>query len=143
MVTKLPSLVKPTLRTKFHIDFDWWKNHDRDWRIHMRSFLCSEHQALFSDEIPDVKFDLIDQTTAEVKQVDALEYLLIPHCSKQESFLSKTGTLVDAVFKVFLTNGNQPLTTIELSEVLGKPAQLILTTFGGLRVYKGIRPIQN
>lgn len=142
MVIKLPSLVKPTLNTKFHIDFDWWKNHDRDWRIHMRSFLCPEHQAMFSDAITDQKFDLIDQTTAEVKQVDALEYLLITHCAKQDGFLSKSGTLVDSVFKVFLTNGNQPLTPTELSVILSKPAQTILTTFGGLRVYKGIRPIQ-
>jgi len=27
------SLVKPTLQTRFHIDFNWWSQNDRNWRV--------------------------------------------------------------------------------------------------------------
>ena len=43
------SLVRPTIETRFHIDFDWWRQNDRDWRVYLLSYLCPEHQELFSD----------------------------------------------------------------------------------------------
>jgi len=50
-------------------------------------------------------------------------------------------TLVDSVFRVLLSNGNQPMTAEELGSRLNRPAQTILRTLSGVRVYKGIRPI--
>ena len=38
------SLVKPTLQTPFHIDFEWWKQSDRSWRIYLRGYLSPEDQ---------------------------------------------------------------------------------------------------
>ena len=38
------SLAKPTLQTKFHIDFDWWTQSDQDWRVYLQNLLCLEHQ---------------------------------------------------------------------------------------------------
>jgi hypothetical protein len=49
--------------------------------------------------------------------------------------------LVDSAFRVFLSNGNKPLNANELGEILNRPADTILRTFSGFRVYKGIRPI--
>ena len=49
---KRTSLVKPTIQTHFHIDFDWWGEKDRDWRVYLQSLLCPEHQAAFA-EMPD------------------------------------------------------------------------------------------
>ena len=46
---KRMSLVKPTVKTRFHIDFDWWSQNDRDWRVYLRSFLCPEHQQAFAE----------------------------------------------------------------------------------------------
>ena len=37
-------LVRPTLETKFHIDYDWWDRADRDLEVYLRSHLCPEHQ---------------------------------------------------------------------------------------------------
>ena len=42
--TRRFSLIKPTLQTPFHIDFDWWQKSERDWHVYLRSLLCSEHQ---------------------------------------------------------------------------------------------------
>jgi len=138
---KLSSLLKPTIETPFHIDFDWWKDHDRSWRVHLRSCLCGEHQEMYADLSGDEKVDWIDPETAEVQMVDGLQHILISHCAQEESFITEQTTLTEALFRVFLSNGNQPLSPVELAEILNRPPQKILQTISGPRVYRGIRPI--
>jgi hypothetical protein len=135
------SLVKPTTRTRFHIDFNWWSQNDRDWRVYLRSFSCPEHQEAYANVDIFDQVDWVDPETAEVQRVDGLQHILITHCAKQNSFLTQQNTLVDSIFRLFLANGNVPLTPDELSEELGRDANTILRTISGLRVYKGIRPM--
>jgi len=141
MNSKRSSLIKPIITSPFKIDFDWWKNHDRDWRVYLRSFLCEEHQVLFEDLENDEVIDWVDQKTAEVSQVDGLLHVLITHCAKQDNFLTNRMALVDSVFRLLLSNGNQPMTSEELGKILNRPPTTILRTLSGFRVYKGIRPI--
>ena len=54
--------------------------------------------------------------------------------------LSCAPTLVDSVFRLFLANGNTPLSSTELGEQLRRDAKTILRTISGIRVYKGLRP---
>ena len=136
------SLVKPTVDTPFHIDFDWWQETDSNWRIFLLSFLCEKHQAVFSDKSDSMKIDAVDPETAEVYAVDGLLYTLMNHCAKMEDFISPNLPLIGRVFRVFLANGNQPLTPDQLSKIVNKPARTILVTIGGYQVYKGIRPTQ-
>ena len=137
--TKKYSLVKPTLETPFHIDFAWWKQNDNNWRIHLQSCLCAEHQVAISTMDSDT-IDWVDPVTAEVAEVDALQHLLISHCSKETGFITDFTTLVDAVFRAFLANGNVPLSPVQLETAIHKPAITILRTLSGPKVYKGIRP---
>lgn len=141
MDSKRSSLVKPKLDTPFKIDFEWWMNHDRDWRVYLRSFLCDEHQEMFENLSNNETIDWVDPDTAEVSQVDGLQHVLITHCARQEDFLTSRMALVDSVFRVFLSNGNKPLNSEQLGEVLNRPATTILRTFSGARVYKGVRPV--
>lgn len=134
------SLVKPSLQTRFHIDFDWWKQNENDWRIHLSSLLCPEHQALFAEMKDDALIDFVDPETAEVRPMDGLQQTILSHCARQPDFVTSQTQLVEGVFRAFLANGNSPLTPTELSELLGRPANTILVTISGPRVYKGIRP---
>ena len=134
------SLVKPTLETPYHIDFNWWKHHDRNWRVYLRNYLCDEHKEAFADLDERESVDWVDPDTAEVHQVDGLQNVLITHCAKQEAFITHQTALVDSVFRLFLANGNSPLPVFELSERLGRDAQTILRTISGTRVYRGLRP---
>lgn len=134
------SFVKPTTSTPFHIDFDWWKNHDNNWRIFLYSCLCSEHKEFFGTQNTEILIDWVDPETAEVKQVDGIQSTLMSHCSKQPEFLTQNTAMIDAIFRVFIANGNTPLNALELSDKIGKPAETILRTIAGLQVYKGIRP---
>ncbi len=139
--TKKFSLVKPTIDTPFHIDFDWWKAHDGNWRIYLHSCLCPEHQAAFENIEESTYIDWVDPVTAEVQVVDGLQDTLMSHCARQEDFLTNHTTLVDAVFRALISRGNSPMSPAELSEQIGKPAETILRTIGGVQVYKGLRPI--
>jgi hypothetical protein len=134
------SLVKPTVETPFYIDFEWWKQHDNNWRVYIFSCLCAEHQAVFTDNQAETSIDWIDPETAEVQTVDGLQHVLITHCAKQEGFVTEHTTLVDGVFRTLMANGNAPMTPTELSKPLCKTADVILKTLAGPQVYKGIRP---
>jgi hypothetical protein len=134
------SLVKPTLKTCYHIDFDWWKQNDRDWRVYLRNYLCPEHQAAFAEIETTEMVDWVDPETAEVQRVDGIQSILISHCAKQQTFITHQTTLVDSIFRLFLANGNTPLTPEELALQLGRDPITILKTISGARVYKGLRP---
>jgi hypothetical protein len=145
MVTegKRASLVKPTLKTCFHIDFDWWQKNDRDWHVYLRNYLCKEHQQAFAEADENVQVDWVDPETAEVQRVNGLQHVLIWHCARQEEFITQHTALVDAVFRIFLANSNHPLTPEELGQLLNRPPQIILKTLSGQRVMQGIRACTN
>jgi hypothetical protein len=135
------NMIKPGLKTPFHIDFDWWKEMDQNWRVDLRGLLCAEHQVSLNAFPEDQSIDWVDPETAEVKQMDGLQLILTSHCSRQEDFLTEHTTLVDAVFRILLSNGNDPISSEELGRILARPAEIILRTLAGPRVYKGIRPL--
>ena len=137
---KRSSLVKPSVNTPFHIDFDWWKKNERDWHVYLRSLLCAEHQQVFEEVEASQTIDWIDPLTAEVKPVDGIQNALMTHCVKQPDFLTSQTALVEAVFRLFLTNGNHPMTSSDLGTRLKRPPETILRTLASARVYKGIRP---
>lgn len=141
METKTPaSLIKPTINTKFHIDFSWWERADRELDVYLRSQMCPEHQVMYSNLDANTMVDHVDEATGEVTQVVGIQHVLITHCSKQPDYLTHPSTLVNAVFRVFLANGNTPLTPEELAQRTGRSPLMILRTLSGPRVYKGIRP---
>jgi hypothetical protein len=135
------SLVKPTIQTPFHIDFEWWKQHDNNWRVFLHSYLCPEHQTLFANLEADDLEDYVDPETGEIFQVDGLQQKLIFHCSKQEGFIDEHTALVDGIFRVLLANGNNPMTPSELGALLKKPGDTILRTLTGQQIFMGIRPV--
>ncbi len=134
------SLLKPTIKTPFHIDFDWWKQNESDWHVFLRSLLCAEHQESFANIDEGEMIDWIDPNTAEVKLVDGLQHALMSHCALQPDFDSGRATLVESVFRTFVVNGNVPMSAEELSRTLGRPADTILRTIAGPRIYRGLRP---
>ena len=135
------SLLKPNIKTPFHIDFDWWKQNERDWHIFLRSLLCVEHQETFASVEEGGMIDWIDPNTAEVKPVDGVQHALMSHCAQLPEFVGERTAVVEAVFRIFLANGNTPMSADDLGKKLGRPAETILKTIAGPRVYRGLRPI--
>jgi hypothetical protein len=134
------SLIKPTLQTPFHIDFEWWRINDTNWHIALQSLLCPEHQEIFAGLPEGQMIDWVDPETAEVRQLDGLQNTLINHCAQQPGFLDEHTALVDAIFRLLMVNGNTPMSVEELGARLNRPADMILKTIAGSRVYKGLKP---
>jgi hypothetical protein len=142
VINKPSSLVKPTLDTKFHIDYDWWKREPtgaQDLRIYLLSHLLPEQRERLSQSAEGTVVDYVHPDTAEVFQLDELG-LAIQTAASDPNFINPHTSLVDSVFRVFLANGNVPLSPRELAEKTGRSATVILKTLSGGRVYNGIRP---
>ncbi len=137
------SLLKPSIKTPFHIDFDWWKQNERDWHIFLRSLLCAEHQESFANIEEDEMIDWVDPETAEVKLVDGIQHALMSHCALLPEFSNERTAMVEAVFRIFLVNGNVPMSAEDIAKKLSRPAETILKTISGSRVYRGLRPYQS
>ena len=131
--------IKPTLETKFHIDFSWWQKAGQNLKIHLRSHACPECQARFNAE---EKFDWVNPESGEVFQIDITWHCIYTECSQHPNFLDPRTPLTTAIFRTFIANNNTPLTPVELCESLQrKSPEMILRTIGGRKVYQGIRPV--
>ena len=137
--SKPSALVKPTISTRFHIDYEWWERAPEDLRYYLLSHLKPEQRARVA-ELPESEvIDYIDPQTGEVHQMDAIK-LAIFEASQAEDFIDQHTSLVDSVFRVLLKFNNRPMTPVELAQYAGRDAETILKTIGGRQIYKGIRP---
>jgi hypothetical protein len=132
-------LIKPTLDTRFYIDYSWWERNTEDLRIYLLSHVLPEQRERLQESEENSVIDYIDPETGEVSQVDALN-LAIKLAAEDANFINPQTSLVDSVFRVFLANGNRPLTPRMLAEETNRSATTILKTFSSTRIYKGIRP---
>jgi hypothetical protein len=135
---------RPTVDTKFHIDMTWWENSNRDIRVYMQDMLCDECRDEFADDYrTKQEIDWVDDLTGEVMRVDGLWHALRTCCATKPSYINPNTTIIDAVFRTFLANGNKPLTVKELYERLNRrPPEVLLRILTAGNVYMGIRPVR-
>ena len=132
---------KPTLNTKFHIDFEWWDKQERDLRVYLHQHLCKSCREMYTSHLGSETVDWIDADTAEVHPVDGLWHALRTHCRFQPDYVSDATPLTVSVFRVFLANGNKPLTPLELGAETERSPEMILRVIGRGRVHNGVRPL--
>ena len=137
----LKYLIKPSVETKFYIDYGWWEHSRDDLQVYLLTHLTPEQQQDLEHRDLREVFDYVHPETGEVFQLDTLG-LAIRESSKREDFITEHIGLIDCVFRALLVNGNQPLSALQLAEIIGRDASTILKTIGGVRVYRGIRPYQ-
>lgn len=132
---------KPTLNTRFHIDYEWWERTSEDLRTYLLSHLRPEQRDRLSQTEEDRVVDYVDPETGEVFRYDELQ-LAIRQAASDPEFISPHTSMVDGVFRVFLKNNNTPLTPRELADEINRSPETILKTLGGIHIYKGIRPYE-
>lgn len=131
-----------TVDTKFHIDFSWWKKQNKEIRVFLRDLLCPECAKTVGASADVKMVDMVDPETAEVTRVEALWEAIRACCSLQPGYITVDTPLIESIFRVFLANGNKPLSVLELHERLDKkPPETILRMLTKGRVYLGIRPV--
>jgi hypothetical protein len=135
------SRFRPTTDTKFHIDYGWWEESGRDFRLYLRDQLCEECRERFADHQNTENVDWVDPETAEVHRTDALRECLRTRCANDPDYINDRLPLTSACFRVFLANNNTPLSPSELHDLLPwKSPEAILRTLAGDSVYLGLRP---
>jgi hypothetical protein len=134
---------RPTIDTKFHIDLDWWEQNQRDIRVIIRGSLCEECRSTYEENYRGLQeIDWVDEQTGEVTRVDALWHTLRACCSIRPDYIQPSTSIVEAIFRTFLANGNQPLTIRELHALIDRrPPETLLQVLTGGQVYMGIRPL--
>ena len=132
-------LIKPSVKTKFAIDYNWWEQSNDDLHLYLLTHLTQEQQRTLENRDLREVFDYVDPQTGEVFQLDTLG-LAILESSRRDDFITDHIGLIDSVFRALLVQGNQPLSALELAEITGRDAATILKTIGGVRIYRGIRP---
>jgi hypothetical protein len=137
----LAQFIKPTLDTPFHIDFDWWVKQGLDVNIKLISHLCPTHREAFAGQPVDDTIDWVDWETGEVRPVDGLQYVITTHCSQQPGYVLQAPTLIEAIFRAFLSNANQPLTPRKLAPMVGHLPEQVLRVLAGRTVRLGLRPM--
>jgi hypothetical protein len=138
---ELLQFIKPTVDTPFHIDYDWLEQQGVDVNILLLAHLCSEHRDAYQGQQVNEAIDWVDWETGEVRQVDGLQYIIATHCSQQSGYVTKAPTLLEAVFRVFLGNGNRPLTPTRLASLVGHSANRVLRVLSTTNARKGVRPV--
>jgi hypothetical protein len=133
--------IKPTLETKFHVDFSWWQKEGQNLKAYLRSHVCADcKQAAEPNE--NELFDWVSPETGEVFQLDILWHQIASHCYEDPSFFDSRVPLTSAIFRTFILNNNTPLTAVEIhKKIQQKTPDVILRTIGSRQVYKGIKPV--
>jgi hypothetical protein len=142
-VPALARFIKPTLDTPFHIDYNWWDEHGLDLNVQLLQHLSPDLREVYTGQRIGEKIDLIDWATGEVRQVEGLQYLITTRCSKEPGYVMQAPTLLEAIFRAFLSNGNHPLTPRALASLVGHPAERVLRVLAGKIVRKGLRPVMD
>ena len=134
---------RPTIETKFQIDFDWWEKSGKNFRLYLRDQLCDECRERFADHSNTENVDWVDPDTGEVHRTDALRECLRTRCANDPDFINERLPIASACFRIFLANNNAPMSPQELSQlILWRSPQEILRTLGGRQVYLGLRPVR-
>ena len=135
--------IKPTVSSKFHIDFNWWETSGLDSRLYLRNQLCEDCKSRFPSHRDTEMVDWIDPETAEVKRTDALWQCLRTVCARKPNYINNGLPLATAVFRAFLANNNAPLSPNEMHDLIPwKLPDVILRTLTSGDTYMGIRPLQ-
>jgi hypothetical protein len=135
--------LKPTINTKFHIDFAWWNNNNKNLRAYLQGHSCEGFNAYNVGYEEDAIFDWIDPETGQISQITVLWHRVQEHCIKQDGFIDEYTPLTVAIFRAFIINNNVSLTPVELYGIVKKQSpEIILKTIGGRYVHNGVRPVR-
>ncbi|MBX7213633.1 MAG: hypothetical protein K1X39_06405 [Thermoflexales bacterium] len=134
-------LFRPTEETKFHIDQSWFEKSGLDFRIAVFKCLSAEQQERIGEPSAAQTYDYVNPATGEIERIDTVLRTVRQEGPGDPNFITPRAPVAESAFRVFLLNGNQPLSPTELSTRLNRKPSEILAHLGGRVVYNGIRPI--
>ena len=95
------------IEPRWFINLDWYQRNNRSFFALTQGYLCPKcREHLKADE--------------QEASVDELLSAIKDCCSKAPGFIAPKSPILDSIFRLFLANGNQPLSLEEIGKQLGE-----------------------
>lgn len=110
---------------RYFIDTAWYDEHNRSFRAVAQSRLCESCKEKLGTETQE-RVPAIDPRTGRVVyEVRSVPYAENPMsvirtcCAKKRDYITSETPIAEAIFRVFLASGNQPMSVERIREELG------------------------
>ena len=110
---------------RFYIDTAWYEQNGRSFKAMAQGRFCPSCQAklgtVSQERLPtvDKKTNRVVYEVRDVQFGDQPMAVIRADCSKQRNYITADTPVIEAIFRVFLANGNQPATVERVREQLG------------------------
>lgn len=98
---------------RYFVDETWYTNHNKSFRTVAQTRLCPSCRKKLGTEVQE-QVPTVDSRGRVVYELRAVPFANNPlseirkHCSKEGQYITGETPLMEAIFRVFLANGNQP-----------------------------------
>jgi hypothetical protein len=110
---------------RFFIDTSWYEANGRSFRAMAQGRFCAACQAkageIAQERVPtvDKKSNRVVYEVRDVHYGDQPMAVIRNDCSKHRNYITPETPVIEAIYRVFLANGNQPATLERVREQLG------------------------
>ena len=110
---------------RFYIDTNWYEQTGRSFRAMAQGRFCPSCQARIGETTEERVPTVDKKTNRVVYEVREVQYgeqpmaVIRSCCSKQRNYITPETPVIEAIYRVFLANGNQPATLERVREQLG------------------------
>ncbi len=112
-------------KPRYYIDVKWYDEHERSFRAVAQTRLCEACKEKLGTETQE-RVPTIDPRTGRVVfEMRSVPFAQNPmsvirsDCSKKREYITSETPLAEAIFRVFLASGNQPMEAERVREELG------------------------
>lgn len=111
-------------KPRYYIDEKWYTEHNKSFRATALTRLCQACRRKLGTEVQE-RVPTVDSRGRVVFEMRSVPFASNPlsvirsDCSKQREYITPETPLAEAIFRVFLANGNQPTDVESLREQLG------------------------
>jgi len=118
------ALAEPDLDERFFVDSDWYDEHDLVLTDVVHERMCPQCRARLGEEVEE-RYPVADRRTGRVTyEVRHTRYGIRPIpiirdcCSRKSGYITPEMSTLEAVFRILLANGNQPMPLEHIREQL-------------------------
>jgi hypothetical protein len=110
---------------QFFIDQQWYEQQGRSFRAMAQGRFCLACQARLGEKTEERVPTVDKKTNKVVYEVREIGYgeqpmaVIRSHCSKERNYITPETPVIEAVYRVYLANGNQPVPLERVREQLG------------------------
>ena len=109
--------------SRYFIDEKWFTAHNKSFRAVAQTRMCPSCRKNIGTEVQE-RVPTVDARGRVVYEMRSVPFASNPlseirkHCSKESSYLTAETPVMEALFRVFLANGNQPIDLDAIREQL-------------------------